>query len=429
MIRRLCVAVLVLLPTTAFAQGNPGPFGGFFGRTPERAGGDYTVFEARTSSGAQYDDPVFEPAGARDQRVPSGALLGSSAELMFDRNSERLRLQLRSSGAFHYFLREPAAGGTAIDQRAIFSTRPTTRLELDASAAYTYQPFFSFEHAPLAFEPGVLIPTSRYIARALESHSVEGTAGFTSYYSKSSSLFASVSRRETRFVHNRDVDFKMNGVHGGWRRQLSRDLALRLEYDRERIQMRAGDDRDRLYETIDVGVDFTRSLSLSRRTTINFRTETAMMRQPPLGRFFRLNGGVTLESLLRRSWRLTVTGQRTTDFVAGFAEPLLADTLGLRVNGLLSKRTELLLQADGGRGRFGFDTTLGRFTMGNAMAQVSFALTRRLGVFAQHALMYYEWPDAVSPIAGVAAGRQMTTVGITTWIPLYTRERSPSDSR
>ena len=430
MIRHLCTAVLVLLPTTALAQGNPGPFGGFFGRTPERNGRDFTVLDLRTSSGVQYDEPMLDPNPALPQQR-GGPLLGASGQLRFETKSDRLRLQLRSTGVFHYFMQAPAVGGTTIDNRFTVEGKPATRLQLDASVAHTYQPFFNYEQVPMLFERGVVPPTARYIARGVESHSGEGIAGFTSYYAKNSSLSASVSRRETRFVQNRDLDFTMNGARGGWRRQLTRDLALKLEYGREHYDMRAGEESDRLFETIDAGIDFTRGLSLTRNTTFQIRTQTAIVRQPPYGRFYRLNGGASVDHLFRRTWRVTVRADRQTNFVAGFVEPLNGDTVGMQLAGLLSRRTELVLQADGGRGQFGFvDVARGGFTMGTAIAQINYALTRHLGLFAQHGFLYYEWPAAASPVApGDKQARQFLTVGITTWIPIHLRERSPSDSR
>ena len=427
MILRLCAAVLVLLPTTAFAQGDPGPFGAFFGRTPERTGREFTVVDLRTSTGGQYDNPVFDPP---EVRLASGSLLATSARLRFARRSDRLQLEVGSSGAFHYFLREPGVGGTTIDNRASFSGKLTTRLSIDASVAHAYQPFFNYEQLPIAFNPGVVPPTARYVARAVETHSFDGNAGFTSFYAKDASLYASVTRRETRFIQTPDLDFRSTGVRGGWRRHLSRDLTLRLEYGRERIHLSGGEYRDRLHETIDVGFDFTRPLSRSRRTMLNVRTQTSIMQRPPVGRYYRLNGGAGVTRLFGRTWEVTAHADRTTDFLAGFVEPLLGHTAGVRLNGLLSRRTELLVQADGGRGEFGFDSNFGPFAMANAVTQVNYALSRRFGVFVQHALMYYEVPRGASPVTPLTQmGRQTTTFGITTWIPLYVRERSPSDTR
>jgi hypothetical protein len=89
-----------------------------------------------------------------------------------------------------------------------------------------------------------------------------------------------------------------------------------------------------------------------------------------------------------------------------------------------------MLQLDGGKGYFGFDSGVGRFTTATSVAQFGFAVSRSIGVFVQHSTFYYELPQSASLVAPVAhLARQTMTFGMTTWIPIYTRERSPSDTR
>jgi hypothetical protein len=429
-IRHLCAAVLVLMPTTAFAQGNPGPFGGLFGRSPDRVGKDYRVFDIRTVATGQFEDALNDSSIAEEQRVPSRGIATGGVSGNFEQRSTGLQIHAMSRANHLQYLQQPYAGGLSVDSSGGVSLEVATRLTLDAAASYLYTPHFQFHPQFFSWTgAGALIPpSSPYVATAVEGHSYGGVAGFVTPYAKHSTFRASVERREMRFSDRPDVDMSMHGMRAEWTRQLHDTTNLKLGYGRERGHFGSGNSR--LIETINAGFEFVRPMSPGRRTSFGIRTETAKLWTPDAGRRWRLNGGLDVTRWLRRTWLVRADLQRTSEFVAGFVEPLLADTVGVSVSGMPSRRTELVLQVNGGRGQVGFEAGPDRFTMGVATAQMSYALSRRIGLFVQHAFFYYELPQSASPIAPVTfLNRQTMTVGITTWIPVYTRERSPSDSR
>ena len=432
---RLCVAVLLLLPPAAFAQGNPGPFGGLFGRTPERIGKNYRVFDLRTSSTVQYEDAVFDDEVPRGSRVESGAVGGVNFGGLFEQRSTRVNARLRSSGTYQQYLHSPYVGGTTVNSGATLNVRVASRLALDGSVDHLYTPYFQFYRLhPTVSSAGVLVPpSSPYIATVVESHTYDVTGGFTSFYAKHSTLSASFTRRESRFRRFPDGNVSVTGARGLWSRQINRDFRGRLGYGREHIRLARLPDGEYIHEFIDVGVDFERVLSLTRRTTFGFTTETSMVRKPGTGRHYRLNGRALLSTWLHRTWLGSVTFNRTTDFLPGYAEPLFSDNVGIAVTGLFSRRIEFISTVAAGRGVFGTDKSVldGRhFTLGNATTQLNFAFTRHLGVFGQHAFYYYQMPPGTSSVAPVdQVSRQTFIVGITAWIPVFTQERGERDSR
>lgn len=429
------VAVLLLLPTAALAQGNPGPFGGLFGRTPERVGKEYRIFDLRTSSSVQYEDALLDRQVPRGSRIDSGMIGSINAAALFEQRTSRVTARLRSTGTYQQYLQAPYVGGTTVDSGASVSLRVATRLGLDGSLNHLYTPYFQFHRQYLPPSPaGVLAPPSNpYVATVVESHTYDAVGGFTSYYAKHSTLSASFSRRETRFTQAPDADVTAHGIRGLWTRQWHRDFRLRLGYGRERIRQAALPESNYLHEFIDAGVDFERPLSLSRRTTLAFTTETSVVRKPGTGRHYRLNGRVILSSWLGRAWQASLHGSRLTEFLPGFVEPLFSDNAGASVTGLLSRRMELILTAMAGKGVFGTDESVferPRFTLANSTAQLNVAFTRHLGLFGQHAFYFYEMPPGASPVAPLdRLSRHTIMLGITAWIPVLTQENDTRDSR
>jgi len=435
-ILRAGVAVLLLLPTAAFAQGTPpGPFGGLFGRTPERVGKEYRVFEIRTSSSGQYEESLFDDAVPLDSRAASGAIASVNVGGMYEQRTTRLNLRLRSSGTYQQYLQSPFNGGTSVETSATANFRVATRFGLDGSLTHLYTPYFQFYPSFPSWTPaGVLVPpSSPYVATVIASHTYEAVGSFTSYYSKHSSLSASFQRRETRFSHRPDADLSMYGMRGLWSRQLNRDFRLKLGYGREQIHQSALSDADFVHEFIDAGVDFEKPLSLSRRTTLGFTTQTSMIRRPGTGRQYRLDGRVMLNSWLSRTWLASINAARATEFMPGFIEPLFSDNVGFSLMGLFSRRLELIASATGGKGVFGTDASAfdnPRFTMANSTVQLNVAVTRHFGLYGQHAFYYFQIPAGSSPVAPLdQLSRHTIVVGITAWIPVFNQERGERDSR
>ena len=424
------VAVLLLLPSAAFAQGNPGPFGGLFGRTPERIGRDYTIFEVRGSSGFQWDDSLLAAEGEAGERLYAGLVGSAIGSLFFERQTDRLRLEAHSTTEFRVALEDKPLGGTSFDHSVRVLVRPTTRVTMDAQATHVYSPFFMFQ--PSAFvsmdSPRVL-PGLPQIATMIRNNTIGANASLAYQYGKHSTVSAMFTGRETRFQRRPEYDLQLFGVQALWRRGLTRGLQLRLGYARDEWRSRVGS-MSHVQEEILAGVDFTRALSIARKTTISFATETAALQRPETGRRFRLNGSATLAHQMGRTWLLSLNASRSSEFWPGFNAPLLGDTVTLSLGGLLTPRLELVTVGGGTRGDFGVDREFGKFASAHAVAMVNFAVTRKLGLFTQYGFYHHDLPSLAPSVAPVRQlSRRTVMVGITTWIPLHVSERGTSDSR
>jgi hypothetical protein len=425
---RLCVAALLLLPQAALAQGNPGPFGGLFGRTPERIGVEFTSVEFRTAVDGQYDDVVFAGETVPADDLPkSGYTAGVNAGLSFQRQSDRLMFRTQAGATYQEFYRAPVFGATTYNGLVAVSGRVTTRLRLEGQARAMRSPFYRLVPSFQVAGPAVAIPGDPFIVRMLVNDSYDVTGGFVSNYAKHSSLSASVSQREMRFDGGRGNNFDAFMVQGHWKRQLNRSLALRAGYGRERILQSAFPDAEYVHEMIDLGVDFARQLSVAPRTSIGFATQTSVVKRPITGRRYRLNGRVSLSKYFGRTGHATASASRNTEFLPLLLEPLNSDAVHASLGGMPSKRTEWQNNASFGLGRFGFENTE-RFLTTHFTSRLSFALTQKFGLYGQYTLYYFKLPPTQTgvPLLGQVS-RQAFTVGISTWIPIVYKVRTPRD--
>jgi hypothetical protein len=425
---RFCVAALLLLPSAAFAQGDPGPFGGLFGRTPPRTGVEFTAIDFRSAFSGVYEDAVLVDTSIPEEDLPrSGYASGVNTGLVFERQSDRVQVKTQAGATYQEFYRASVYGATSYDAALQVRAQPATRFHLQGQAAYNRSPYFRLMPSLPAFESPVIMPNDSFSVRLIRNQSYDVGAGVVSHYAKHSSLTVTAAQRETRFEDAAATTFRGLRMEAMWRRQLSRGVAVHAGYGRERFYASTMRDAQFVYELLDVGVDLGRQLSMSRRTTLTFATKTSMVKRPETGRRYRLDGHVELAGHFRRTWRATVGFSRDTEFHPGFVEPVLTDGLTGMVRGMLSPRAQWTTTLSAGKGRFGFDDVRPH-TTAHTMSRLNWAITRRLGLFAEHAVYYHKLRHIPTSFAlPDQLSRQAFAVGFNTWIPILNKERAPRD--
>jgi hypothetical protein len=419
---RFWVAAALMVPAAAIAQGNPGPYGGLFGRAPAGADKSTTV-EARAALGGQYDSAILAPQDTSSTATQSGLGSLGNAALTFERETDKFNASAgAAAGRSQYFV-TPAYAVNFYGANATISSAITKVLHADAAAAYTHSPYFQL-YQPFSL-PSVIdasvtaaTPFTQYASEMLENETVYASAGLTARLTERNRLSASASRRQTLFSES-SADLVSNGYQALWTYQLRRDLGVRAGYGREHVTQHGELGQDYDSETIDVGVDFTRSFSLARRTTFGFSTSTSLIKTGTSPREFRLNGSAFLAKHFRRTWHAAAHFSRATSFLPGFYEPLYSDSVGVSLGGMFSNRLDWGFSADAVKGESAFTETSG-FNSVRAASTLTFALNRYLGLRGQYAAYGYEIPEN-SNVLGLSdrLSRQTIWVGVSAYIPVY----------
>lgn len=352
------LAVTLTWAPSAAAQSLAGPFGELFGRTPERTGQEFTAIEFRSAVATEYDGAILDDSVPTGTTPTGGTAAGVKAGLGLERRGDRLRVSARGAATHEEFFRDDAFGARSYDAAGLVRAKVATRLSLEAGANWVRAPFFQFRPWSTGAFPAsaVPVPGVPFAAGQLANETFEGTAGFTSQYTKRSALSASILRRGTRFLDEEGNDFEVWGVLGLWTRKLTRDFGARVAYGREEIEQHTlvGDGRF-IHEVLDVGVDYLREMSVARRTSLSFNTQTSMIRETGGNRRYRLNGGLTILRGFRRTWIASITANRTTEFLPGFLKPIFSDGVSGGIGGLLARRVEMSASLGASKGRVGFD--------------------------------------------------------------------------
>src|SRR5688572_4145324 len=215
-------------------------------------------------------------------------------------------------------------------------------------------------------------------------------------------------------------------AHAGVTRELSRDLKLHVGYGYTAASYDGRTDPV-VNHRLDLGVNYSRALSFSRRTTLTFGSGTsAAGASRGASLRYRATGNARLNHEIGRSWNATISYNRGLQFVDAWPEPVFSDSGAARLGGLITRRLDVELTARalrGGRnaGRYGEVESY------HGVAAVRAALTRHVGAALTYSYYRHRFGDALALAPGFPHDfdGQLIRASINVWAPLFQRARRP----
>jgi hypothetical protein len=334
-----------------------------------------------TPAFAQAPQPPPRPIfGGGISRIAQSLVLGGSLGQSFFRTERRLAGEesdtrvdsqfTSASGSLTYGLEGTRAGASAsLSSSANYYEevsdeiirgyggavgawlRISNRTRLDGSHAVTYQPAFQNAFQQLldpSFVP--IVPPTDVAASDERWLSHDSRIALSHQLSRRSSLSFDAGRREVDFSGSEGRQLQYS-AGARYTHQLSAGLGFRLGY-RYSTGDASGDASGRAgFHTIDAGLDFSRSFSITRRTTLGVSTGSSVVQTADDTTQFFVTGSGTLSQRLGRTWSASVTGGRDVSFVDGLGDPVLSDRLMAGVNGNLGRRVRAQAAANAIRGQ------------------------------------------------------------------------------
>jgi hypothetical protein len=247
--------------------------------------------------------------------------------------------------------------------------------------------------------------------------------------SQRSSLSLGYGRQNTAFSGDfEDLISQTGSIR--YSRGLTRYLSLRLGYGYSEARYGAA---DRQYQThnLDTGVDYSRSLSITRRTTFAFSTGATALKQQGDTRFDAI-GSATLSREIGRSWQASLAYQRSAGYVQSLLEPTFADSVSGAFNGLITRRLSFHSGVGASRGSVGFvRSSTNGFDAVNAFTGVGQALTRHLALNVNYSFYRYNFESGAAIASALIPhlNRHSVSVSLSAWAPLFQHGRKKNASR
>lgn len=411
---------------------------------PNRAlfGGGYSatdqslVFNGQAGGGASFivdqQDAGVSPSPVLEPRSFS-SFASFDGTLAYTVGRERIGMSASAGSSTRYF---PESGGIwAHGQTGEVSLRlqATRRTSLSARFGVAREPLSALALLPGLKDDGSLPLTSLDYGIGPDSLIyLRQDAMVSLSHSLTSRAMVDVGYHLNRaFVSERQIDRWSGGFLAGLGYNIGRGLALRLGYGLDESVYEASGNGDETrtirQHRIDAGVDFNRALSISRRTTVAFRTGSMVLRDAGRTRY-ELVGSAALRREIGRSWFSSLTYNRDVEFVEVLTQPAFTDSLTGTVSGSIGRRVGITADAGVMRGEVGVAVTTNTYVVQRAGAGLTYGLTNALGLSVRYSFFNYSFagdeglPGGL-PQSGLA--RQAVRVSLDFIAPLFSRMRRP----
>ncbi len=437
-------AVALLVSCPAFGQGSQQPqppsVRGLFANPASSQAGRGQQLDLNVSLYGAYDGNVLLDRGQQepDPRFQqSGAYEGGELRLRYVNGGPKGSVDFGAGTTYRYY--QALKELTGFDDWASvgFTLRLASRTALRATETMAYTPYYSFGVFPglSPAVPGQSVSASpEYSLLKRPAIGYSSSASLDHRLTPRATLSADYSFTYTDFRNEQDP-YRNWSVGGSFVYRLTPSVNARIGYHYRRgtYALFAGrqpvDGQD-----IDAGIDYSRPIARSRRTTFGFTTGSSIFHvydpglgdtviPPGLRARYLVNGSAYLNRQIGRSWNARLDYRRGVQFVDGFPGPFFSDAVAGVVGGLLGVRTQIGLTAAYTNGNLGVTTADRNYVTYTGRANAQFALFRWMAIFTEYSYYHYDFdPSVVLPI-GMNRGldRQGVRIGVNLWVPVISR--------
>ena len=406
-------------------------------------------FDVTTSVLAGYDDNALgagADAASTSPLLRTGDYLGMSGGLTYAWQARRVQVGANLSTNTRYYRDVGELIGTSHSGSIGLSAQVGQRGRVFANQSVSYAPSYLYSLSPGlgGSVPGTTVGGGSFPLGDEPVFVYDTTANAAYSITRRGSIEALASYRHSDLGSDGDAGLsalRSYSVGGRFRQGLTRYAALRLGYVYRTGQYGfTRTNSSTAVHDIDVGVDYGRALSLTRRTTIDFRTGSTIVTMPAdlaggaqpgaSDLQFRVVGDVGVSHEMGRTWRARIGYNRGVGFAEAFAQPVFADALSASLNGFFSRRIDLSLNGGFSSGEVGFGrasnspaASTSSFRTWNVTARTRYALGSMWAFYGEYLYYSQDLGSAAIVPAGVppVLDRQSIQLGLTLWVPLLKR--------
>jgi hypothetical protein len=330
---------------------------------------------------------------------------------------------------------------SSFDSSVGLTSRIRRRTTVSGFANMNYQPWGLMIYAPTvtdaAFAP-VVAPTKQIPVVNGSYQSYAGRASITQQLSRRSNVTAGYGYDLAEFSGMvgsfRHHEASLRYSHG-----MTRSLGWHAGYVYGQVQY---PEQRTVYRgrTIDAGLDFMRSLSLTRRTRFGFSTgvsgvdDSSRLASLEYRTRYVATGAAWLNHEIGRTWDVAISYNHNVAFFETLRVPYIYDGINVGIGGLISRRIWVHSSAGATYGDVGLVSLNGatnQFATAVGSAGLMVALSRYVGIAADYSVYAYSLDDATAFWTGFAPQltRQGVLVSVRTWVPLVERGRRSDATR
>ena len=423
------------------------PYRALFGGTTANPDVHHS-FDVTTSVLAGYDknEGTGTTDAAASPLLRTGGYLGVSGGVAYAWQTQRVQLAGNLGINTRYYEDTGEFIGTSRGGAFGVAAQVGRRGRIFANQSVTYAPsyLYGWSSTPGGMPPGTVVGGGNYPLGDESVFVYDTTASAAYSVTRRGTIEGLGSYRYSDFADSGDASMDAltsYSVGARFRQGISRYAWLRLGYVYRQGQYGfTGTSAAVGIHDIDIGVDYNRALSLTRRTTFDFSTGSALITAPLTDTAltaaasnelqFRLVGQVGLTHEMGRTWRARVGYNRGVGFSEAFAQPVVADGVNVSLTGFASRRVDVSMNGSFTTGEVGLGRPVAMSSLSNSSfeawnvsARTRYALGSMWAIYGEYFYYSQDLGTAVIVPSGVPSvlERQSIQVGLTLWVPLLRR--------
>jgi hypothetical protein len=428
----------------AVAQSRPN-YPAVFGGASDKGSDARDVLSLSTTVTEAYDDNLRAEASAAPSVIQIGGVYTSlTPEVSLQAHGSRLDFGANGTSSFRHY---PSFGQTLATNHNVgagFSARVTRETTLMVNQSVNYAPqslygLFATSSTPVL---GQLIAAEPdYQTSSAWSYTYGTTAAVSHTINSRASLSLNGDFRYTGYTANATglSNLRSSDAGGRFMYAVKRGLGLRLGYTYRQARYAA------LFRTaehdLEIGFDYSRPLSSTRRLTIGFSLGPSLVStgatqvtglsasgQSQLGGDrYRVRGDVSLDYQIGRSWSARAEYHRGLSYVAGLAGPVYTDSASVETTGFLNRRVDFLLSAAYATGQMPSQSAaVAPFTTYTGDARLRFAVSHQCAAYVEGLFYDYAFDPRLVIVPGMPDHFKRTgaRTGITLWLSARSGNRA-----
>jgi hypothetical protein len=404
------------------------PAGAVFGGT----GSGQTGSSLKVDIAEAYDqDLQAGPDGTAASTFHGGGLYSMLTPQMDFQTSGRVQLHITAISAARYYgeLHEVIATNHSAAVSLLAQLTPRTSISLNPSVAYSPALFGGVfaNFGTVTTAASTALPGSNDLLNTNRSYVYSGGAEISHQLTDRAAVVFDAGLRATTFTRKEPgyLDVKSDDIGGRFTYSTNRNVKLRLGYTYSDGQY-AGFPRS-VQHNLDVGMDYSRPLSRTRKTAFTFRIGPTVGKNtavPNGSQELRPQYQMVVDAMvnhqLGRTWALQGTYRRGVGYYQGFQSPAFTGAYGGSVTGFLTRRTDLNISAAYSSVESILSGEPSRLTTYTAEARYRFAISRHWAAYVEGSRYEYRFDQAIQLPSQVplALTRNSVRTGLTMWIPV-----------
>ena len=328
---------------------------------------------------------------------------------------------------FSTFMTHAVGAGFAMQ----FARRTT--LFVNQSANYSPPYLFGLFPDVNPVTPGDIIAGGpNYVLDDTESLSYESIVTVEHGLTRRGTISVSGDYRYTDFLDNSRgrPDVSSSGLRSQYSYAFGRNTAFTAGYHYRSGELGFGTTAVTSEQGLDVGLEYSRRLSPTRRATLNFSVGSSTMDLPSVpaagiveGRQSEVSAEAALNYQFNRTWMLRGAYRRGAEFVAELSYPVFVDGITATLTGDMGRRVHYSSSAAYSTGQGLQPGTQQNLVTYTGDVRLSFDVARRLSSFVEY--LYYSYDFSQNPLLTLGivnrVERNGARAGLSVWFTMRRR--------